>query len=292
VTHAFFKALLFLAAGSVMHAMHDVIDMRALGGLARPLRWTAGGFVIGTLAIAGIPPFAGFFSKDLILEQAFALGQTTGNYVPYLLGLLTAFVTAVYMTRAAVLTFFSPADAGHQDGVRPHESPLVMLLPMAALAVLSIGGGLLGARAVGAPLLQWLTPLIGVAPGEGAAPHPPVALLTALSVGVGLAGLVVAWRTYRTRREPDFGRLRGVLDRRWYIDEIYETVITRPAQVLARTLAGPVDLGIIDRAVNGVGVAASRLGTAARRLQTGYARQYALGLLIGTILILGYWVLW
>jgi len=137
VTHAFFKALLFLAAGSVMHAMHDVIDMRRLGGLARPLRWTFGGFVIGALAIAGIPPFAGFFSKDLILEHAFVLGLQTGNYIPYVLGLLTAFVTAVYMTRAAILTFLGTPGA---SDAHPHESPPIMLLPMAALAALSLAG--------------------------------------------------------------------------------------------------------------------------------------------------------
>ncbi len=291
VTNAFFKALLFLAAGSVMHAMHDVIDMRALGGLARPLRWTAGAFVIGTLAIAGVPPLAGFFSKDLILEHAFTLGQTTGNFLPYLLGLLTAFITAVYMTRAAVLTFFSPAADAQSGGPRPHESPPVMLLPMAVLAVLSVTGGLLGARAAAAPLLQLLTPLIGVASGEGAAPHPPAALLTALSVIAGVAGIVVGWRTYRARREPDFGRVRELLDRRWYIDDLYEAAIVRPGHALARTLAGPIDLGIIDRAVNNVGAALGTLGGAARRLQTGYARQYALGVLIGTILILGFWVL-
>jgi len=293
VTHAFFKALLFLAAGSVMHAMHNVIDMRRLGGLARPLRWTAGGFVIGTLAIAGIPPFAGFFSKDLILEQAFALGQASGNYLPYALGLMTAFVTAVYMTRATMLTFFSrPAEAAAHDAAHPHESPLIMLLPMAALAALSVGGGLLGARVAGEPLLRFLTPLIGISPEGGTAPHPPVALLTGLSVAAGVAGILAGWWFYRGRREPVLGRVGAFLDRQWYIDDLYEAAFVRPGHVLARYLSGPVDLGIIDRAVNNVGATLGTLGNAARRLQTGYARQYALGVLIGTILIIVYWVLW
>ncbi|MGH2372951.1 MAG: NADH-quinone oxidoreductase subunit L [bacterium] len=288
VTHAFFKALLFLAAGSVMHAMHDVIDMRRLGGLARPLRWTFGGFAIGVLAIAGIPPFAGFFSKDVILERAFVFGLESGNYLPYVLGLLTAFVTAVYMTRAAILTFFgrvSDAEA------RPHESPAVMLLPMAVLSVLSLGGGLLGAKLAGEPLIRFLGPLIGA--GAEAAPgaHPPGDLLAGISVGVAIAGLVAGWGLYRRRQEPTLGAFGGVLDHKWYIEELYERAVVIPGKRLAYWLAGPIDLGVIDRAVNEVGRTLAATGRAAQRLQTGYARQYALGVLVGTVLILGYWML-
>jgi NADH-quinone oxidoreductase subunit L len=289
VTHAFFKALLFLAAGSVMHAMHEVIDMRRLGGLARPLRWTAGGFIIGTLAIAGIPPFAGFFSKDLILEHAFALGMEAGNYVPYALGLLTAFVTAVYMTRATILTFFG---APAEPDAHPHESPPVMLLPMAVLALLSIAGGLLGAKAAGEPLMRLLEPVIGVTAAERAsALHPPTAILTIVSVTVAIAGVLAGWAAYRRRREPRLGRLGDFLDRQWYIQDLYDRAIVTPAKRLAYALAGPVDLGLIDGMVNAVGRELATAGRAARRLQTGYARQYALGVLVGTILIVGYWML-
>lgn len=286
VTHAFFKALLFLAAGSVMHAMHDVIDMRRLGGLARPLRWTAGGFVIGVLAIAGIPPLAGFFSKDLILEHAFALGMHTGNYLPYALGLLTAFVTAVYMTRAAMLTFGGrPAD---QDA-RPHESPPLMLWPMGLLAVLAVGGGALGAQAAGEPLLRFLGPLM--APATEIATPPPALLLAGASIAVALAGVLVGWTAHRDRRDPALGAAGTFFERGWYINDLYEAVIVAPGKALARWLAGPIDLGLIDAAVNGVGHVFGGFGEAARRVQTGYARQYALVLLIGTILIVGYWVL-
>ncbi len=286
VTHAFFKALLFLAAGSVMHAMHDVIDMRRLGGLARPLRWTAGGFVIGVLAIAGIPPFAGFFSKDLILEHAFALGMHTGNYLPYALGLLTAFVTAVYMTRAAMLTFGGrPAD----QNAHPHESPPLMLWPMGVLAVLAAGGGALGAQAAGEPLLRFLGPLM--APAMEIASSPPALLLAGVSIAVALAGVLIGWTAYRDGRDPSLGVAGTFFERGWYINDLYEAVIVAPGKTLARWLAGPIDLGLIDAAVNGVGHVFGGFGEAARRLQTGYARQYALVLLIGTILIVGYWVL-
>ncbi len=293
VTHAFFKALLFLAAGSVMHATHDVVDMRRLGGLARPLRWTAGGFVIGSLALAGIPPFAGFFSKDLILEQAFAMGMTSGNYLPYILGLFTAFVTAVYITRAVILTFAgSPAESE----AHPHESPRVMLWPMAALAVLSVAGGALGAKAAGEPLLRFLEPLLaagGTVGGSGllAARQPPADLLLVISVSVALAGIIAGWVLHRGRREPNLGAAGTFLDQRWYIDALYDRIIIGPGHALARWLAGPFDLGVIDGAVNAVGRMVAALGLLARRPQTGYARQYALGVLAGTVLILGYWLL-
>ncbi|MBI3998358.1 MAG: NADH-quinone oxidoreductase subunit L [Armatimonadetes bacterium] len=288
VTQAFFKALLFLAAGSVMHAMHDVIDMRRLGGLARPLRWTAGGFLIGVLAIAGVPPFAGFFSKDLILEEAFALGLSTGNFLPYALALVTAFVTALYMTRAAMLTFSGrPAEAA----AHPHEAPPSMLVPMTALAALSVGGGLLGARVAGEPLVEFLAPLIGVKAGEGAVVHPPAGLLVGISIAVALAGIVAGIAVHRGRRDPALGAIAAFLERRWYIDDLYDAVIVAPGRALARWLAGPVDLGIIDGAVNAVGRVLAAVGRAARRLQTGYARQYALGVLVGTLIIVGYWML-
>jgi NADH-quinone oxidoreductase subunit L len=288
VTHAFFKALLFLAAGSVMHAMHDVIDMRRLGGLARPLRWTAGGFVVGGLALAGVPPFAGFFSKDLILEEAFALGMSTGNYLVYALGLLTAFVTAVYITRATALTFFG-RPAGSHD---PHESPAVMLAPMALLAVLAAGGGLLGAHAAGDPLQRFLGTALGAhAAGAAAGVHPPAALLLVLSVVVALGGIATGWIAYRGRRDPRLGRLGMFMEQRWYVDALYDAVIVRPGRALGHWLAGPVDLGVIDGVVNGVGRVLGAAGSWIRLLQTGYARQYALVLLIGTVIVLGLWML-
>ncbi len=287
VTHAFFKALLFLAAGSVMHAMHEVIDVRRLGGLGRQLRWTAGGFIVGALALAGVPPFAGFFSKDLVLEAAFALGLSSGNYVPYALGLLTAFVTAVYITRAVSLTFCgTPAD----PGAHPHESPPLMLWPMAVLALLSVAGGLLGAHLAGEPLLRFLESL-AAAGAQADAPHPPASLLIGISVAVALLGVATGWRLHRGRREPALGVLGTFLEQRWYVDAAYEGLLLRPGRAAARWLAGTFDLGVIDGAVNGTGRIVAALGGQARRLQTGYARHYALGLLIGGVILMGYWIL-
>jgi len=283
-THAFFKALLFLAAGSVMHAMHGVIDLRALGGLAVPMRWTALGFVVGALALAGIPPFAGFFSKDLILAHAFASAQHGGSLLLWFAGLATAFVTAVYITRAAMLTFLPPA--AHHD--HPHEAPLSMRWPMAVLGVLSFGGGVLGARFAGAPLLRSLDGFFEIEP---VAESVPVALLTAVSVGVGALGMVTGLLLYRGRREVNLGAVGRFLERRWYIEAFYDAAIVTPARSLAHLLADVVETQGIDGAVNGVAGLVGRAGLALRRAQTGYVRNYAAAILAGTILVLGYWLL-
>ncbi len=285
-THAFFKALLFLAAGSVMHAMHGVVEMRRLGGLAGPLRWTALMFVVGGLALAGIPPFSGFVSKDLILEHAFAHAQAGGSPLWWLLGLFTAFVTAVYITRAALWTF-GPPDV-HQG--YPHEAPRSMLWPMGALAILAVAGGLLGASLVGKPLLRDLESFFRLVPAfetRGTV----AGLLTVLSVGIGLLGIAVGVFFYRGRREPALGAVGRFLQRQWYIEDLYSSLIVTPARTLAGLLAGVVELELIDGAVNGVGAFMGRTGAGLRRLQTGYVRNYAAVILVGTVLVLGYWLL-
>src|SRR5438876_1016682 len=287
-THAFFKALLFLAAGSVMHAMRGVVDMRRLGGLAGPMRWTAAGFAVGGLALAGVPPFAGFFSKDLILEGAFEWAQRGGAMLVWIAGLATAFVTAVYVTRAMMLTFAGPAaDPGH-----PHEAPAVMGLPMAVLAALSFGGGLLGARVAGEPLLRYLEPFfvdsaIGVLKDR---PMPAAGVITALPVAVSLAGILAGFALYRDRREVTLGALGRFLSHQWYIETLYDAVIVTPAKRLAHLLADVVETRGIDGAVNGVGALVGRAGLAVRGLQTGFVRNYAAAILAGTILMLGYWL--
>ncbi len=288
-THAFFKALLFLAAGSVMHAMQGVIDLRALGGLARPLRWTALGFTIGALALAGVPPFAGFFSKDLILERA--LEHTRGGplVLVWVAGLLTAFVTAVYITRAALLTFAAPADHhGH-----PHEAPPSMSVPMAALAALSVGGGLLGAQIAGRPLLRSLEGFFELSTSTPALPAPAASVpwATVVAVGAGILGIVVGWVLYRGRREVTFGAVGTLLTRQWYLEPLYDNVIAGAAKWVGRNMADVVELRVIDGTVNGVAAVVGRTGGVLRRLQTGYVRQYAAAILAGTVLLLGYWLL-
>jgi len=287
-THAFFKALLFLAAGSVMHAMRGVVDMRRLGGLAGPMRWTAAGFAVGGLALAGVPPFAGFFSKDLILEGAFEWAQRGGAMLVWIAGLATAFVTAVYVTRAMILTFAGPA--AHPG--RPHGAPAVMGLPMAVLAALSFGGGLLGARVAGEPLLRYLGPFfVDSATGVLKDRLVPAGVITALPVAVSLAGILAGFALYRNRREVTLGALGRFLSQQWYIETLYDAVIVTPAKRLAHLLADVVETRGIDGAVNGVGALVGRAGLAVRGLQTGFVRNYAAAILAGTILMLGYWLL-
>src|SRR5881628_3055606 len=286
-THAFFKALLFLAAGSVMHAVGGVVDMRKLGGLAGPMRWTAAGFAVGGLALAGVPPFAGFFSKDLILEGAFEWAQRGGAMLVWIAGLATAFVTAVYVTRAMILTFAGPA--AHPG--RPHGAPAVMGLPMAVLAAFSFGGGLLGARVAGEPLLRYLGPFfVDSATGVLKDRLVPAGVITALPVAVSLAGILAGFALYRNRREVTLGALGRFLSQQWYIETLYGAVIVTPAKRLAHLLADVVETRGIDGAVNGVGALVGRAGLAVRGLQTGFVRNYAAAILAGTILMLGYWL--
>ncbi|MGH2396018.1 MAG: NADH-quinone oxidoreductase subunit L [bacterium] len=284
-THAFFKALLFLAAGSVMHAMHDVIDMRRLGGLARPMRWTALGFLIGAAALAGFPLTSGFFSKDLILERAFAHAEGGLTLLLWIAGVLTAFVTALYITRAAILTFAPPPS--HQD--HPHEAPPTMTWPMAALAALALGGGILGARAAGAPLLHALEAFFHLEE-PGAAVSVPVLALTIVSTTAALLGILAGFGLYRGRRDVSLGALGNLFRRQWFVEDLYEVVIVEPSKRLAHFLAGTVDLQIIDGRVNGVAAGFKRSSAALRRVQTGYVRNYAAVVLAGTVLLLGYWL--
>ncbi|HEU5298960.1 MAG TPA: NADH-quinone oxidoreductase subunit L [bacterium] len=283
-THAFFKALLFLAAGSVMHAMGGVIDMRRLGGLARPLRWTTWGFLIGALALAGVPPLAGFFSKDLILERSFEAARGGPLLAVWLLGLLTAFVTAVYITRAAVLTFGSGESHGH-----PHEAPPLMRWPIAVLAVLSVAGGALGAYAAGRPLLVSLEGFFELEAHEPAAA--PALWLRLITPAAGLLGIAVGYALYRGRRAPRLGWLGTVFEQHWGLAPLYDRVIVGGAKRIGQDLADVIELRVIDGAVNGLAAAVAAAGGAARRLQTGYVRTYAAVLLAGTVLLLGYWLL-
>jgi NADH-quinone oxidoreductase subunit L len=286
-TQAFFKALLFLAAGSVMHAMGGVIDMRRLGALARPLRWTATGFVLGALAMTGFPFFSGYFSKELILERAFEHGRGGLLVLVWAAGLATSFVTAVYITRAAVLTFAPPASPQRPRDAHPHEAPPVMATPMGILAALSVFGGVLGARAAGAPLLRWLQEFFGLEVHEA----PPPIGLTLLTVAVGLLGIALGYAAYRQRREPHLGAIGTFFERHWGLQPLYDVVITGVARRIGQGLADVVEVQLIDGAVNGVAALAGRAGGALRRLQTGYVRQYAVVILTGTVLLLGYWLL-
>ncbi len=284
LTHAFFKALLFLAAGSVIHGMGhdrhtDPQDMRNMGGLARRMPVTFAAFVIGGLALAGVPPLSGFFSKDEILLAAF-----THQPLTFLLLGATAIVTALYVGRQLILVFLGEprtASAAHA-----HESPAVMTAPLIALAVGAVLGGALNLPG-GGWLHHWLEPLIA----EQAKPLnlPLAAFFTALSV---LALAVAGWmyrRPERAAREV----ARGVglfLARAWRIDDAYAQVVVKPFYFISTVCAQVVDVGLVDGAVNGVGDVFRRLAQLVRGLQTGLVRNYGLVMLLGAVLVTAYFV--
>ncbi len=281
LTHGFFKAGLFLGAGSVMHGMDDETDMRRYGGLRTLMPVTFVTFGLGYLAIIGIPPFAGFFSKDAIIETAFAAGGLRG----WLLGgaaLLGAGITAFYMTRVMLLTFFG--EKRWAPGVHPHESPAVMTAPMVVLAVGSVGAGAL--LALGGRLADWLEPVTGAHQEEHAA---PVWLLTAVTLGVVTVGVLIAYRMYAGRAVPetapaDVSPLTVAARRDLYGDAFNEAVLMRPGRAVTAEL-----VLVDDVAVDGVGGGLASLvaatSSALRRVQTGFARSYALSMLAGAALV-------
>jgi NADH-quinone oxidoreductase subunit L len=291
MTHAFFKALLFLGAGSVIHAMGDEQDMHKMGGLLRKMPVTAITMGIATLAIAGIPPLAGFWSKDEILGATFARGGWF--YVLWIVGLVTALMTAFYMTRQWVLVFLG--EPRWDEGARPHESPPVMTTPLIVLAGLSIVGGL-----VNTPLRQTLERFLEPSFELVHIQHPPegwlmFALLAGLSVLAALVGLGVGFMTYRAPRqrwrafEEAFEPLWGTWEQAYHVDDIYGRVLVAPGEKLAEAAAFTADVRVIDGAVNGVGRLVRDIGQWSRPLQTGFVRNYGV-LFLGGALVVVVWL--
>ncbi|WP_159791689.1 NADH-quinone oxidoreductase subunit L [Puerhibacterium puerhi] len=288
VTHGFFKAGLFLGAGSVMHAMGDEVDMRRFGGLARLLPVTAGTMALGWLAIIGVPPFSGFWSKDLIVEAAF----TGEGWRPWVFGgaaLLGAGITAFYMSRLMFMTFGGRrrwAETG-PEAQHPHEAPALMRWPMVVLAVGSVAlGGLL---AVGGAFTAWLEPVVG--PADHHEPVLPVPLLIALTLVLVVVGVVLAFRTYAAAPVPVVAPASTALVRAarrdLYQDAVNETAVMVPGQVLTRTLVY-ADRAGVDSGFLAIASAVRRSGDALRRLQNGYVRSYAattLGGLLGLAVV-------
>jgi NADH-quinone oxidoreductase subunit L len=293
VTHAFFKALLFLGAGSVIHALSGEQDLRRMGGLARKLPATWYTMLVATVAISGLPPFSGFFSKDEILAGAFYAGR----YGIFVLGVAGSALTAFYMWRLVFLTFLGPSRVDSAVARHVHESPPVMTVPLGILAVLAAGAGVWGLPGEHGPVLgRFLAPVL--ATGHAAAGHHgPAWGLMAVSVAAALAGLAVAWRMYLGggANLAAIGVARHGLHRlllhRYYVDELYDRAIVRPLLALSRWCAGPFDLGVIDGAVNGVAAAAGRLAGVLRRHETGFVMNYALSMLVGGVALLA-WLLW
>jgi NADH-quinone oxidoreductase subunit L len=332
MTHAFFKALLFLAAGSVMHAMSGVIDMRRLGGLRHKMPWTYATFFAAALAIAGFPLLSGFFSKDEILASAFESGHT----ILWGIGLVTAGLTAFYIFRAFFLTFHTEprwnADEGSLDGVHPersrgaqdklqtkdenhpsqtanvghqavhssihpHESPSVMTAPLAILAVLSVVAGFVGMPGVIGPNLleAYFEPVFGES-AMSIAPGTEWALIGA-SVLAGLLGIAVAYWFYMANPAipvalaERFNVVYKLLWNKYYVDEIYSELFVEPGRRLAMFLWETVDVQVIDGTANGLARAVAAISRVLRSLQTGYARAYALAMLVGTVVVIGWLML-
>jgi NADH-quinone oxidoreductase subunit L len=278
--HGFFKAALFLSAGSVMHAMNDRINMRRFGGLARVMPTTCAVFICGYLAIIGIPPFTGFFTKDKIIEAAFDKGGASG-WILGLAALLGAGLTAAYMTRALVMTFFGKRR--WEDDVHPHEAPASMTVPMIVLAVMSLVGGYL--LILGGGVQHWLTPSVGPSVEVGAHTISPV-VLTLITVVVAVLGAAGAFAAFRSVPEvqPIGSPVTVAARRNLYADAFNESVLMRPGQWLTRLLVYLDNRGV-DGAVNGLGASFGGGSSRLKRIQTGFVRSYALSMLGGSIAV-------
>ena len=291
LTHGFFKAGMFLGAGSVMHGMNDEVNMRKYGALRKFMPITFITFGLGYLAIIGIPPFAGFYSKDMIIETALNAGGIKG----ILLGsaaLFGAGLTAFYMTRVMILTF--TGTKRWDDDAHPHESPILMWLPMAILAIGSVVSGFLFTR--GDALVHWLEPV--VAPnehGEHSELLPPIVVsgiaLTIVLIGISIAVMMYVRRPVADVAPEDVSILTRIVRQDLLQDAANEAIFMRPGQALTKTLT-TVDEKVIDGAVRGVGAIAIGSGSELRKSQTGYVRSYSALILVGaTAIVLGIWVI-
>ena len=321
VAHAFYKATLFLGAGSVIHGGADNQDMRTMGGLRKYMPFTALGFIVAWLAIAGVPPFAGFWAKDEVLSRAYF----AGDYGVWIIGVVAAAMTAFYMTRAVWLVFFGnerfqaadPAAEAEEHGFSlesptveafvppkparlthpPHESPPTMTLPILALAGLAAVGGLLSLPFGGIEFLSdWLHPTFERVPEIDVTSFVAAVILSVISVIVALVGLAMALSLYRegipTPEGDPLPERLGVAGRlfqhAYYFDETIANLVRGPVTRGAEWLNQGFDLGIIDGAVNGVATLVRDSGARLRRVQTGLVRNYALGVVLGAVALLVY----
>lgn len=286
MTHAFFKALLFLGAGSVIHAMHHEQDIRNMGGLRRKLPVTHITFLIGCIAIAGIPPLSGFFSKDEILAASF-----TVNKAYYIIGVLGAFMTAWYMFRLYATTFLGTFRGTPEQQAHLHESPAAITIPLVILALLATVGGWVGIPAVFKPdahlLEKFLEPVFARSTEIHAtvqADHSTEWMLMAISVVGALIAAAVAWRRFSTR--PDIAEPQGfgrVLENKWYVDELYDRIITRPVNAVAGFFNRQVEKGLIDWLVNGTGRMVQYGSRQMRWIQSGQVGSYVLLMVLGML---------
>lgn len=304
MTHAFFKALLFLGSGSVIHGMHEEQDIQKMGNLKKYMPTTYKTFLIGTVAIAGIPPLSGFFSKDEILWKAF----DNGSPILWAVGAIAAFCTAFYMFRMMFLTFHGKERFDHHH-VHPHESPLSMTFPLMVLAVLSIFGGFLGVpyalgHFIGVPniLEHWLEPIFANADKilGHAAHHENHAIeygLMVVSTAIVSLGIFIAYRLYYsesskpTELAQKLSGLYKLLWNKYFVDEIYQNLFVSPIRDMSEKFLWKIfDVKIIDGFINNTAKATGHSGEYIRKMQSGVAQNYAVYMLVGIILIVGYLV--
>ena len=290
VTHAFFKALLFLGAGSLIHAQRGEQDLRKMGGLAPRMLPTTVTFLVGAAGLAGIPPFAGFFSKDEILASVYHRDQ----FWLWVVLLVGAFVTAVYIFRVVFLAFFGGPRMSKEVAHHIHESPLVMTVPLSALALLTAVAGVVGIPSVqGTAFARFLRPVLPLSEEVNHGGLGAYALLV-LSVIVAVAGVLLAWLLYRSRplKVEAIGRPRNrfhaLVLNKYYVDELYGYLFVRPLLGIAGFCARALDLRFLDGIVNGVGRLVVGWARSMRRLQTGYVMNYALMTLLGAVAIVGF----
>jgi NADH-quinone oxidoreductase subunit L len=285
-THAFFKALLFMGAGSVIHGLHGEQDLTKMGGLKNDMKFTFILMTAGWLAISGIPPFAGFFSKDVILERVFG----SGAYVVWAAGLFTAGMTAYYIARLIILTFL-----GEHRGHKAHESPMVMVLPMAVLGILSVFGGLIGSEKLFEHnffhfLSQWNVNT------HHEISYETLSQLIILSVSAGIAGIIIAFfvqtRGRAEKIKEKFQLLYRLIFNKYYVDEIYDFLVVKRIKWLADVFCFRVfDAGLIDGImVNGSAGLTYYIGNLLRRIQTGNVQTYAFIFVLGLVLLIYYFV--
>jgi NADH-quinone oxidoreductase subunit L len=304
MTHAFFKALMFLGSGSVIHAMHHEQDMRNMGNLKGYMKITWITFMIGTLAISGIPPFSGFFSKDLILEKAF--GHHGIGHVIWAIGLAGAFCTAFYMFRLVFLTFYGKERIDHHVKEHLHESPWTITLPLVILAVGAAGAGLIQMPHLFFGGTHFLTDYFKpiFAPGKEivevawkitAEPHhmseSTELILLVVSICVALTGIILSYFVFQIKQsvppsDEGFKGFTKVVYNKYYVDEIYEATIIKPLLRMSDWLSATVDKALIDGLVVGVGKFFMHISEIFRKIQTGIVGDYALSIVIGTIAIL------
>jgi len=298
-THAFFKALLFLCAGSVMHAMAGELDLQKMGGLRKYMPVTYGTMLIASLSIAGVPGLAGFFSKDEILWLAYSGPSPVGKFV-WAIGTFVAFLTAFYSFRLIFLTFHGKFRGTHEQEHHLHESPKVMTVPLVLLCVGAVASGWVGIPHLlggGAHFTEFMKPVLGHLEGHGT--HAEEWLVMAISVVAGFSGIGLAAFVYlreenlAARITQKFSGIHRVLWNKYYVDELYDLIIVRPTIWVARSvIVGVTDGKIIEGVVNGVPSLIGRFSSLLRSVQTGMVQQYAAVMAMGALVVIALVLLW